>query len=131
MKSVLKIFLVLIISLFTVGCGNSNSDTDTNIVNVEKISTSEVKEIIDNNNEDYIIVDVREEYEYNEGHLPNAVNIPLGNINSINYEKEKIIIVYCRSGSRSSEAASKLKNMGYTVKDMGGIIDWNYEIKKG
>lgn len=117
---------MLVVCLFVVGCSDN---TESNLVDVQSITTSEVKDIIDNNNEDYIIIDVREDYEYKEGHLKNAVNIPLGNINTVSYEKNKIIIVYCRSGVRSREAANKLKNMGYTVKDMGGIIDWNYELE--
>ena len=126
MKMIFKVCFMLVVCLFVVGCSDN---TESNLVDVQSITTSEVKDIIDNNNEDYIIIDVREDYEYKEGHLKNAVNIPLGNINTVSYEKNKIIIVYCRSGVRSREAANKLKNMGYTVKDMGGIIDWNYELE--
>ena len=128
MEKIFYLILIFTICLLTVGCGNNNTSTTNNNV-VESITASEVKEILDNKDEKYILIDVREESEYNEGHIPGAVNIPLGNINSIKYDKDKIIIVYCRSGSRSRDAANKLNNIGYTVKDMGGIIGWNYEIE--
>ena len=128
MEKIFYLILICTICLLTVGCGNNNTSTTNNNV-VESITASEVKEILDNKDEKYILIDVREESEYNEGHIPGAVNIPLGNINSIEYDKDKIIIVYCRSGVRSREAANKLNNIGYTVKDMGGIIGWNYEIE--
>ena len=130
MKNIFYLILICTICLLTVGCGNANNNNNISNNNViESITTSEVKEILDNKNEKYILIDVREEYEFNEGHIPGAVNIPVGNINSIEYDKDKIIIVYCRSGTRSRDAANKLSNIGYTVKDMGGIISWNYEIE--
>ena len=96
---------------------------------MESISSNEVKEIMDNNDKSYILIDVREDYEFKEGHIPGAINIPLGNITTIDYSLDKTIIVYCKSGNRSNQAAIKLKNMGYNVKDMGGIVNWTYEIE--
>lgn len=126
MKIVLKTLVVILISILVVGCDSNDTSTGT----METITTSEVKEIIDNKDENYILIDVREVSEFEEGHIAGAVNIPLGSITSVDYSKDKIIIVYCRSGSRSHEAAIKLKNMGYNVKDMGGILDWTYEIEE-
>lgn len=125
MKVVVKIVIVLLICLITVGCGG-----ETTIGTMSKIKTEEVKKILDNKDENYILIDVREDYEFSEGHIPGAVNIPLGNITSVDYSKDKTLIVYCRSGNRSNQAAIKLKNMGYNVKDMGGILDWTYEIEE-
>lgn len=125
MKVVVKIVIVLLICLITVGCGG-----ETIPGTMSKIKTEEVKEILDNKDENYILIDVREDYEFSEGHIPGAVNIPLGNITSVDYSKDKTLIVYCRSGNRSNQAAIKLKNMGYNVKDMGGILDWTYEIEE-
>ncbi len=128
MKIIFKTIVIILISMLLLGCEGNNTDSpNTNVV--EYIKTSEVKALIDNKDESYVIIDVREESEYNEGHLIGAVNIPLGNIESIDYDKEKTLIVYCRSGSRSHTAATKLNNMGYKVKDMGGIINWTYEIE--
>ena len=125
MKIVLKTLVIIIIGLFIVGCSNEETTTGT----MGTITPEEVKEILDNKNENYVLIDVREDYEFNEGHIPGAVNISLGNIDSITYSTSRTIIVYCKSGNRSNEAAIKLKNMGYNVKDMGGIVDWTYEIE--
>lgn len=123
MKIVVKTLVIVFISFLLVGCGDTSTGT------MSKIKTEEVKEIIDNKDENYILIDVREDYEFSEGHIPGAINIPLGNITNVDYSLEKIIIVYCKSGNRSNQAAIKLKNMGYNVKDMGGILDWTYEIE--
>lgn len=125
MKIIFKTLIIVIISFLVVGCGNNNTNTGT----MGKITTTEVKDILDNKDDNYILIDVREDYEFNEGHIPGAVNIPLGNITTVDYSKDKTLIVYCRSGNRSNQAAIKLKNMGYNVKDMGGILDWTYEIE--
>ena len=87
------------------------------------------------NEEDFVLVDVREEDEYNDGHIPGAILIPLGTIEtdfeSIVSSKEKEIVVYCRSGRRSKEAYEKIVRLGYeNVFDLGGIIDWDYDIEK-
>lgn len=99
----------------------------------QKITPQEAKSIIDNE-QDYIILDVRRLDEYNNGHIPNAIVIPNEVLSeqaeSILTNKDQLILVYCRSGKRSKEAALKLISLGYTnVKDLGGIIDWPYEIE--
>lgn len=123
MKIVVKTLVIVFISFLLVGCGDTSTGT------MSKINTEEVKKILDNKDENYILIDVREDYEFSEGHIPGAINIPLGNITNVDYSLDKIIIVYCKSGNRSNQAAIKLKNMGYNVKDMGGILDWTYEIE--
>ena len=104
-----------------------------NVEGYQKITPQEAKSIIDSEH-DYIILDVRRLDEYNSGHIPNAIVIPNEVINeqaeSILKNKDQLILVYCRSGKRSKEASLKLINLGYTnVKDLGGIIDWPYEIE--
>ncbi len=81
----------------------------------------------------HIIVDVRRQDEYDGGHIPGAILIPNESIGTEQPEqlpdKGQIILVYCRSGRRSKEAAQKLADMGYTnVYEFGGIIDWKGEI---
>ncbi len=105
MKIVLKTLAVIIICLLVVGCSNEKTTTGT----MGKITVEEVKTIVDNKDENYVLIDVREDYEFREGHIPGAVNIPLGNITTVDYSKEKTLIVYCRSGNRSNQAAIKLK----------------------
>lgn len=71
---------------------------------------------------DYVILDVRTKEEYQEEHLKNAENIPYDEIDeTITISKDKMIFVYCRSGSRSQIASETLKALGYNVYDMGGI----------
>ena len=81
--------------------------------------------------EDVIILDVREQNEYDEGHIANAILLPYTEIEDkaekVLPDKEALILVYCRSGRRSKIAAESLAELGYTnVKEFGGIIDWKY-----
>ena len=94
----------------------------------------EIVEIMEEN-EGYIILDVRTIEEYNEGHIPNAICIPNETIdeNVVNIlpDKNQLILIYCRSGNRSKQATEKLENLGYTnLIEFGGIMDWKGEIVK-
>lgn len=85
--------------------------------------------------EDYILLDVRTQSEYAEGHIPGAICLPNEAIGSEPPaelpDREQTILVYCRSGRRSAEAAQKLADMGYVnVLEFGGILDWTGEIVK-
>lgn len=100
----------------------------------KNISAEEAKKIMDTE-ENYIILDVREQDEFDEGHIPNAVLIPYTEIKNQAAEKlpdkDSPILVYCRSGRRSKIAAESLAELGYgNVKEFGGIIDWKYETVK-
>ena len=100
----------------------------------EQITAEEAKKIVDSG-EEYIILDTREQDEYDEGHIPGAILIPYTEIENKAIElmpdKDKLILVYCRSGRRSKIAAESLAKLGYTnVKEFGGIIDWPYEVEK-
>lgn len=79
-------------------------------------------------NEDAILLDVRTQEEYDAGHLPGAVCLPNEDIQPelpLPFEKDAEILVYCRSGRRSAQAAEKLAGLGYTrVSDFGSIHDW-------
>lgn len=103
-------------------------------VTYEQISQVEAKNIMDTKS-DFIILDVRTEKEFAEGHIENALLIPDYEITSkaeeILKDKNQLILVYCRSGNRSKAASQSLVELGYTnVKEFGGIIDWKYEIVK-
>ena len=80
-----------------------------------------------------IILDVREQDEYDEKHIPGAILFPVGMIDAetaegVIPEKDTVVLVYCRSGNRSKTASSKLAELGYTqVYEFGGIKDWPYE----
>lgn len=79
-----------------------------------------------------ILLDVRTSEEYREGHIPESKNVPLQFIDGIGTvvnKKDTPIFVYCYSGSRSNQAASALKRMGYTnVKNIGGIASYTGKV---
>ena len=148
MKKALCIISVLLCILLT-ACGDDSSigiiggaDGPTSIIVAEKgekamyeqITPEEAKKIMDSG-EEHIILDTREQDEFDEGHIPGAILIPYTEIENKAEEmlpdKDKLILVYCRSGRRSKIAAESLAKLGYTnVKEFGGIIDWPYEIEK-
>ena len=122
-------FIFLLVFLLITGCSSHNNVTHE----VAFIDGEKVYQMI--KNKDTYIIDVREDYEYKSGHLPNSYNIPLGHINSIslnNFSHTSTIIVYCRSGNRSNIAANLLIKLGYeNVYDMGGITNWPYDLVIG
>ena len=148
MKKILCIISVLLCILLS-GCGDATSigiiggaDGPTSIIVSEKgekemyeqITAEEAKKIMDSG-EEHIILDAREQEEFDEGHIPNAILIPYTEIDTmaegILTDKDAQILVYCRSGRRSKIAAESLAKLGYTnVKEFGGIIDWQYEVEK-
>ena len=88
-----------------------------------------------NNAENIFLIDVREKDEYDSGHIKNALLLPLGDVKlkaqNVLPDKNKKIIVYCKSGRRAEMAAKELQSMGYTdVYNLGGILDWQYEVIK-
>ena len=98
------------------------------------ISQESAKEMM-GKDDGHVIVDVRRQLEYDTGHIPGAIMIPHESIGTERPETlpdlDQIILVYCRSGSRSRNAAQKLADMGYTnVYEFGGILDWTGEIEK-
>ena len=139
---------VLACMIFTACTGDKDigiiggSDGPTSIIVSEKgdkemyqeITQEEAKRIMDSS-EEYIILDVREQDEFESGHIPGAILIPYTQIENkaekMLPDKESQILVYCRSGRRSKIAAESLSGLGYTnVKEFGGIIDWPYGVEK-
>lgn len=89
----------------------------------------------DMQDDDVLLVDVREIDEFSDGHIPDAINVPLNEIEQnaeVMLPKDKILYVYCRSGQRSTAAVRMLKELGYeAVYNIGGIITWPYEVETG
>lgn len=85
-------------------------------------------------NPEIILIDVRTIEEYNSGHLDGAINYPVENMNgnsNLAWDKDKTLIVYCRSGNRSATAANILNKLGYVfVLDAGGVNSFNGELVK-
>ena len=97
------------------------------------ITVQEAKALMDTQ-ENYVILDVRTQAEYDEKHIPGAVLIPDYELQSrageMLTDKDQLILVYCRSGRRSKNAAQILVELGYTnIREFGGIIDWPYEVE--
>ncbi|MBE6097493.1 MAG: rhodanese-like domain-containing protein [Schwartzia succinivorans] len=93
-----------------------------------RVSAEEAQQIMKTES-GYRIVDVRTHEEYASGHIPNAICIPNESIGKQPptelSDKKQLLLIYCRSGRRSKEAANKLVELGYeNVVDFGGIIDW-------
>lgn len=126
MKRIL--FFVFCLLLLT-GCGGTIADSS-----YEQITQETAKEMMDT--QDVIILDVREQEEYDSGHIPGAVLLPVGTIDEdtaaeVIPEKDATLLVYCRSGNRSRTAASALAGLGYTnIYEFGGINTWPYEIEQ-
>ncbi len=148
MKKVLCMILT-ILCIFLTACGEDKSigiiggaDGPTSILVSEKgekamyeiITAEEAKKIMDSG-EEYMLLDVREQDEFDEGHIAGSILIPYTEIENKAEEmlpdKDKQILVYCRSGRRSKIAAEALSKLGYSnIKEFGGIIDWPYEVEK-
>ena len=128
MKRILPLFLLLLLLL--TGCGGTTSNASSES-SYQQISQEEAKEMMDT--QDVIILDVREQDEYDSGHIPGAVLLPVGTIDEetaaeVIPEKDSTVLVYCRSGNRSKTASSALVELGYTnIYEFGGINTWPYE----
>lgn len=97
-----------------------------------QISQEEAKRLLDEGGA-LVLLDVREQEEYDAGHIPGAILMPYTRAEELAPtllpDKGATILVYCRSGRRSKIAAQTLADLGYTdVREFGGIIDWKYEI---
>ena len=120
---------------------NTSSSTNVNEENknmmannktYKQISQEEAKEMM-KKDDGHIIVDVRRQDEYDNGHIVGAILIPNESIGTSQPEQLKdlnqIILVYCRTGNRSKQAAQKLADMGYTnVYEFGGINTWDGDV---
>ena len=124
------IFLLLAVMMLT-ACGQDKENNQGAVY--VNITAEEAKQIMDSE-EGYIILDVRTQEEYDQGHIPGAIQISHEEIaekaEDVLTDKDQLILVYCRSGRRSKIAAEALLELGYTnIKEFGGIIDWPYEVE--
>ena len=120
---------VMLCALMLAGCAGSQIQNNT----YRQVSMDRAKEMMESES-DYIILDVRRPDEYSAGHIPGAINVANESIGTARIpelpDKDQLILVYCRSGRRSKEAAEKLVKLGYTnVVEFGGILDWSGDIE--
>ena len=127
-------FLILLLITTLVGCSASEQAVETSnpAQTYHQISQDEAKSMM-GQNDGPVIVDVRRQDEYDAGHIPGAILIPNEDIDTKPPAElpdlNQIILIYCRSGNRSKQAAQKLFDMGYTnIYEFGGINTWTGEI---
>lgn len=124
MKRILPIFLV---ALLLVGCAAPAEEITYRQVNMDEAITMMEE------GSGYIILDVRTPGEFEEKHIPGAINVANETIGTDEIpelpDKDQLILVYCRSGNRSKQASEKLVALGYTnIVEFGGINSWPGEI---
>ena len=132
MKKALSILTILIL-LLVAGCGASNQSAESTAESAyRQISQDEAMEMMARD-DGHVVVDVRRQDEYDAGHIPGAILIPNESIGCDSPEAlpdyDQIILIYCRTGNRSKQAAEKLAAMGYTnIYEFGGINTWEGDI---
>ena len=125
MKRILVLFLVILFIL--TGCGGMPVEST-----YQQITQKEAKDMMDT--QEVIVLDVREQDEFDAGHISGALLLPVGSITketaaAVIPETDSVVLVYCRSGNRSKTASKALTDLGYTnVYEFGGINDWPYDV---
>ncbi|RME85310.1 MAG: rhodanese-like domain-containing protein [Caldilineae bacterium] len=133
-RRLFPLLLLLILTASLAACGGSNAsapaatEVDLGALPVD-VQPADVAALLDNPN--VVIVDVREPWEYDQGHIPGATLIPLGSIPQRMSEipRDKTVVAVCRSGNRSAQATGYLREHGYdNVHNMlGGMLAWEQE----
>lgn len=124
------LFLILAVMLLTACAHTKENDQEAAYMN---ITAQEAKTIMDTE-QGYVILDTRTREEYDQGHIPGAVQISHDEITEkaeeLLTDKDQLILVYCRSGRRSKLASEALVKLGYTnIREFGGIIQWPYDVE--
>ncbi len=134
-------FLLLILTLILAACGGAAApapaaEAAIDVANLpDSVDVATTLALLDN--EDVFVIDVREQFEYDEGHIPGIPLIPMSEFQSRLDEipTDKEVIVTCRSGNRSGQVTDFLRQEGYTnIHNMeGGIVAWQaagYDVEK-
>ena len=136
MKWAILGLIIMALGVWLSGCTRENKgqimDGDGMMNSYRQITQEEAKEMM-KKDDGHVIVDVRRQDEYDAGHIPGAILIPNESIGTEKPEQlpdlDQIILVYCRSGNRSKQAAQKLFDMGYErIYEFGGINTWTGEV---
>lgn len=127
MKRIFPLMLAMLLVL--TGCGGTPVENT-----YQQITQEEAKNMMDT--QEAIVLDVREQDEFDAGHIPGAVLLPVGTITkdtaaAVIPELDSVVLVYCRSGNRSKKASQALVDLGYTgIYEFGGINTWPYEVEQ-
>lgn len=132
---IVTIILSVLLAACLCGCAVTDQrENETVNAAYKQIDHAQAKDMMDEH-PDVIILDVREQSEYDSGHIPSAVLLPVGEIDEdsaaqVIPDKDTVVLVYCRSGNRSKKASQALADLGYTqVYEFGGIMDWPYDVE--
>lgn len=126
MKRIISLILAMLLVL--TGCGGTTVENT-----YQQITQKEAKNMMDT--QEVIVLDVREQNEFDAGHIPGEVLLPVGTITkdtaaAVIPELDSVVMVYCRSGNRSKTASKALADLGYTnIYEFGGINTWPYEVE--
>ena len=126
MKRILALILVMLLVL--TGCGGTTVENT-----YQQITQEEAKNMMDT--QEVTVLDVREQDEFDAGHIPGALLLPVGSITkeraaTVIPKTDSVVLVYCRSGNRSKTASKALADLGYSnVYEFGGINTWPYEVE--
>ena len=126
-------FCIMLSVVTPVGCSDDVAPETAAEVSAEVTTITALEAELMMRNDDVIIIDVRNQDEFEQGHIPGAILLPAPGIREnaerLFPDKDQVILVYCRSGARSAAAARELVSLGYTaVFDFGGILSWHGEI---
>lgn len=127
MKRIFSLIFAMLLVL--TACGGTATMGNT----YQQITQQEAKVMMDT--QDVIILDVREQSEYDAGHISGAILLPVGTISkesaaAVIPKLDSVVLVYCRSGNRSKTASKALVELGYTnIYEFGGINTWPYEVE--
>lgn len=129
--SIITVVLIIITGIYVIKNSNRQKASEPSY----KTITQETAMKMMSEEKNYIIIDVRTKEEFEGGHIPNAISLPVDRIGDGDIpelpDKNQLIMVYCRSGNRSRQTAEKLAKKGYTdVVDFGGITTWTGKIVK-
>lgn len=133
MEALKKILVMLLACLLLAGCASGTQAAPTPAY--RQISQEQARSMMAED-DGHLIVDVRRYDEYESGHIPGAICIPNESIGETKPEEllnpNQTLLIYCRTGNRSKQAAEKLAQLGYTaVYEFGGIVDWTGEVASG
>ncbi len=125
----MKYIAIILSLLLLTGCAAAPAEGT-----YRQISMDEAVKMMEEE-ENYIVLDVRRADEFAAGHIPGAIHVANESIGTDEIpelpDKDQLILVYCRSGRRSKEASQKLADLGYTnIVEFGGINDWPGEIEE-